>query len=981
MKRRLTLFLLLCFCAGMAWSQPRKITGRVLSDSTNLPLSGVTVSVKGSSTSTATDNQGKFSITVPPNGNPVLLFSSIGYQPQEVSAGQKNSIDLTLTTSADALNEVVVIGYGSVRKKDLTGSVASLRKEQITSTPVTNVLETMQGKVSGLDLVRSSGEAGAGLNFTIRGNRSLNASNQPLVLVDGIQYGSYIDINPNDVASIDILKDASSTAIYGSRGANGVILITTKSGRGKTKIEASNYYAINTLGEYSQPADLDYYVGITREAYRSAGQWNGPADDPSIFKGNYPLIRQGGSPDWTGLLVHNGFVNSHHVAVSGGNDKISLRLSSEFFREQGFLKHDVLRRFVQHLNADYRVTPTVKIGTILNFNSSNQDRRNSSFWNIGKLLPFGKAYNDDGTVNLYPWPGSLDRNPLVDEDPSNYTNNTRTARIFMVGFGEWNILRNLLFKTNFGVDIFNSQQGIYEGPLYTLSGLNNGMSHASITDAKTRTWTWENTLNFKQSFGNHNLNLLAGTSAIKSTSVGFSGEGKNQPFSTALFYNLSANSTDIRINSSLVESQLASAFGRINYDYKGKYLFTGSVRADGSSVLAEGNKWATFPSAAIAWRMSDENFLNKVRWLSELKFRASYGLSGNSAIQPYQTQGGLGRIPYAFDETAAIGYWPKSVANKQLGWEKTTSLDFGLDFGFANNRITGSVDIYSTKTKDLLMERILPSTTGFSSIIDNVGRTKTRGIDFNLSSINYRSKNFSWTTDMNFSAFREQIVELSVGGDDVSKAWFVGQPLRVYYDYEKIGIWQTADKDLAAQYNAKPGEIRVKDQNGDGKITATDDRIVLGKQSPDWTAGMTHQFGYKNILLSVLLYARVGQMINSDYAGSYYTGGIFNTSVVDYWTPENPTNAYPRPRTNGNDVYLNTLRYLPGSFFKIKDIRLQYTLNRATINKLPFESMIFYITAKNYFTFSKVENYDPERGGSGDYPLTKQMVFGLNFSL
>ncbi len=957
---------------------PVEIKGRIVNEKGE-PVASASIAVKETNIGTTSNANGEFVLEVP-EGKKTLVISSVGYETAEVNINRTALMNVTLKLKPIATEELVIIGYGSVRKKDLTGSVVSLKQDQITSTPVTNVLETMQGKVAGLDLTRASGETGAGMNFTIRGNRSLNASNQPLVLVDGIQYGSYIDINPNDIASIEILKDASSTAIYGSRGANGVILITTKTGSRQTKIELNNYVGFNTLGEYSKPSTLGQYVAVTREAFRNAGQWNSPADDPSIFKANYPLIQSGVSTDWTELLVHDGLVNSHHIAVSGGTEKLSLRLSSEYFREQGFLKSDVLNRFVQHLNADYKITPKLKIGTTLNFNSSNQDRRNTSFWNIGKLLPFSTPYGSDGSLTNYPWPGSLDRNPLVDEDPLNYTNNTKLSRIFMVGFGQWNITDELTFKTNFGVDIFNSQQGIYEGPLYTLSSLNNGMSHASVRSINTRNWTWENTLNYKKNFGHHTVNLLAGTTAIKGRTVTFAAEGKNQPFSTALFYNLAANTTDIRISSDLVESQLASGFGRINYDYKGKYLLTASLRADGSSVLAPGNKWASFPSAAVAWRASDENFLNTVKWLSELKIRASYGMSGNSAIQPYQTQGGLGRIPYAFDETPAIGYWPKNVANITLGWEKTTSLNLGIDFGFLQNRITGSVDFYSTKTNDLLMERVLPTVTGFSSIIDNVGKTKTKGVDINLSSNNYSTKNFRWTSDFNFSAFNEEIVQLSVGGNDVSKAWFVGKPLRVFYDYEKAGIWQASEKDAAAKYNALPGQIKVKDQDGDGKITATNDRIVLGQATPKWTAGLTNTFTYKNFLLSVLIYARVGQMINSDYAGSYYTGGIFNTTPVDYWTPENPTNAYPRPRTNGNDIYLSTLRYLNGSFFKVKDIRMQYTLNKTGIRKLPFQSAIVYVTAKNYFTFSKVENYDPERGGSGEFPLTKQLVVGLNFS-
>jgi TonB-dependent starch-binding outer membrane protein SusC len=955
------------------------ITGKVTNEQ-GLPMQSVSVKIKNESNGVATNADGAYFINVP-NPKAILVFSYVGYMEQEIEVGNQTSLDVIMKPGDQSLENVVVIGYGSVKKRDLTGSVVSLRQEQITSTPVTNVLETMQGKVSGLDLTRSSGQAGAAMNFTIRGNRSLNASNQPLVLVDGIQYGSYIDINPNDVASIEVLKDASSTAIYGSRGANGVILITTKSGKGKTRIESNNYVGMNTLGKYARQANLEEYVATTREAYRAAGQWNSAADDQKIFTGNYANIQKGINTDWVDMMVHDGFVQSHHVSVAGGNDKVSLRLSTEFFNEKGFLTNDRLKRFVQHLNADYKIASNLKVGAILNFNSSDQERRNTSFWNLMKSLPFGVPYNDDGSLKQYPWPGTLDVNPLADESVENYSNNTASNRIFMVGFGEWNITKELQLKSNVGVDIFNSQQGIFEGKNTTLAGGNNGFSRSMLTDLKTRNFTWENVLNYSKDFGEHSLNLVAGTSLIKSRSTSFSGQGRNQPFSTALFYNLGSNTNDIIISSSLMESQLSSGFARVNYKFKGKYLLSGSLRSDGSSVLAEGNKWAYFPSAAVAWRMVDEAFLAKATWMSELKLRVSYGMSGNSAIQPYQTQGGLSRIPYAFDETPAIGYWPNIVANKELGWEKTTTVNVGLDFGLFNNAISGSIDAYNTKTNDLLMQRILPTVTGFSSIIDNVGKTKTRGIDVNLSTRNISGKDFNWTTDLNFATFKEEIVALSVGGDDVSKSWFVGQPINVFYDYEKVGIWQTSEKDLAATFGKIPGEIKVKDQNGDGLLTATDDRKVLGQATPKWTGGMTNTFSYKNFSLSVLVYARMGQMISSDYAGSYYTGGLFNTSVVDYWTPENPTNDYPRPRVNNTDQYLNTLRYLDGSFVKIKDIRMVYNFTKANLRRLPFQNVSVYVTAKNYVTFSKIENYDPERGGSADYPLSKQLVFGLNVAL
>ncbi len=956
------------------------ISGKV-SDENGRALPGVNIIIKGTKTGTSSNSDGNYKIAVP-NRNAVLVFSFVGYKTVEKPIGNQSIINVQLAVENNALDEVVVVGYGQVQKRDLTGSVVSIKEAQITSTPVTNVLETLQGKVAGMDLTRSSGESGAGLNFTIRGNRSLNASNQPLILVDGVQYGSYIDVNPNDVASVEVLKDASSTAIYGSRGANGVILITTKSGKaGKTRVEFNNYYGLNLLSDYQQVTNSQQFIAMQREAYRAAGQWSSVADDQKIFNVLYPNIQKGINTNWVNLMLHDGAVQNNHVALSGGNEKTKFRLSSEYFNEKGLLKYDELKRFVQHLNLDHQVADNLKLGIVLNFNSSTQQRRNTSFWNLIKNSPLGEPYEADGSIKTYPFPGSVTYNPLLDESPDNYNNETSSSRFFLLGYADWNIRKDLSLRSSFNIDLFSSQQGIFEGKNTTLAGVNSGYSRSALIDQRNRNWTWENVLNYNKTIKDHTLNTMIGTSMISYRTVNFSAEGKDQPFSSSLFYNLGTNTRDIITNSSLTESALASFFGRMNYKFKDRYFVTGSIRFDGSSVLAPGKKWAAFPSVALGWRPLSESFLANSsiqNSFSEFKLRASYGISGNSAISPYQTQGGLSRVAFSFDENPAFGYWPKLLSNKDLSWEKTETVNFGLDFGLFKNRITGTIDYYNTYTSDLLMDRILPSLTGYSTTVANVGKTKTRGIDIVISTHNIDTKKFSWSTDINFATFKEEIVALSSGGDDVAKAWFVGKPLRVFYDFEKIGIWQTAEKDQAAKYGKTPGEIKVKDQNNDGKISASDDRVVLGQATPKWSGGITNYFTYGNLSLSVLVYARIGQMIASDYMGYYYPGNT--TAIVDYWTPENPTNAYPQPYLNRTEQYISTLRYADGSFWKIKDIRLSYNLPKSFLKKTPLSNVTIYSTAKNFFTFSHIPNYDPERGGSVDFPLTKQLVFGLNAS-
>jgi TonB-dependent starch-binding outer membrane protein SusC len=956
------------------------VVGKV-ADAKGAPLPGVSILVKGTTTGATTDVNGKYNVTVA-DEKAVLVFDYIGFKSQERIVGNDKTINIILQEDTKNLQEVVVIGYGQVKKSDLTGSVVSVKEDQITSTPVTNVLETLQGKVAGLDLTRSSGETGAAMNFTLRGNRSLRASNSPLILVDGIQYSSYVDINPNDIASVEVLKDASSTAIYGSRGANGVILITTKGGKaGKTKVEFNNYYGVNSLTAFPAITNTPQVVDYWREEYRSAGQWASPADDPKIFNDAMTNINNGVNTDWVDLMVHNGSVQNNHIAISGGSEKTTFRLSTEYFNEKGLMNNDELKRYVQHLNLDHQVFKSLKVGTVLNFNTSNQDRRNTSFWNLIKNSPLGIPYNEDGSVRKYPFPGgSLALNPLLDESHDEYTNNTRLNHFFLQGFTDWNIRNNLTLRTNLGVDITASQQGIYESPNTTLSGVNSGFSRAAILDNKSNALTWENILTYNAALGNHAVTFMAGNSMIKNRSMLFSGEGKNQPYASSLFYNLGTNARDIITNSRLVETALSSYFGRVNYKFKDRYLLTASFRADGSSVLAEGHKWAYFPSVALAWRALDEPAFAGLRNVfTDLKLRTSYGVSGNSAVNAYQTQGSLSRVAYSFDETAAFGYWPKLLSNKGLGWETTATLNFAIDFGLFNNRITGSVDAYQTKTDDLLMDRILPSLTGYSSTIANVGKTKTYGIDAILSTVNVETNSFNWSSDFNFSTFNEEIVALSQAGNDIGNRWFIGSPTRVFYDYEKTGIWQADEAEEAKKFhpNNKPGMIKIKDQNGDGKLTADKDMVIVGQSTPKWSAGFNNNFSYKKLSLSVLTLARVGQTISSEYHGYFYPG--HTAAVVDYWTPENPTNAYPRP-SRSQDPYLSTLKYRDGSFVKIKDIRLAYSFQGNFIKNTPLNITV-YGTAKNYFTFSSIKDYDPERGGSVEFPLTKQMVLGLNIGL
>ncbi|OUO02094.1 SusC/RagA family TonB-linked outer membrane protein [Bacteroides clarus] len=981
----------LCFVFVMlvvqcAFAQDRTITGTV-TDNKQEPLIGVNVVVKGNtSVGAITDLNGKYSLSVP-EGKATLVFSYIGYVTQEVSVGSRNTVDVVLVDDAQALDEVVVVGYGVVKKRDLVGSIASVKSQDITAVPTSNVLESMQGKIAGLDMTRSSGQPGSAFNFTIRGNRSLTASNAPLILVDGIAYGTDIDINPNDVESIEVLKDASTTAIYGSRGANGVILVTTKKGKeGKAKVDFNAYWGPSFSTNLPKVNNTEQYVAMRREAMRAVGQWNSPADDGVIWDAvALERIKNNVNTDWYDLIMDDATTQNYQVSISGGTDATKVSFSLDYFDETGILIGDDFDRFNGRINVSQRIMKGMEAGASALFTTSTRNAAPNNVFHAAQTKePYGVPFNEDGSLNKYPFTGSgaTDINMLFNQDKNNYVDETKSNRFFGTLFLNWEIIKGLQFRTNFGYDLQNSRNGHFEGVNSTFVESNKGLAKVSKNETHSTAWTWENTLTYTKDFDIHSLTAMVGHSMSKSSSEDTYAEGKGLSFEQSLFHNLDGTQQDYALSSTLTESSMLSYFARLNYKLLDKYLLTATLRADGSSVLAKGNRWGYFPSVAVAWRMKDEHFLSSVDEISDLKLRLSYGLSGNSAVSPYQTTGGLSKTIYEFGTVPAYGYRPYSMANLELQWEKTRVLNFGVDFGLFNNRVYATIDAYKTWTSDLLLPMILPGHTGFTEVISNVGKTETRGIDLSINTVNFDTKDFKWTTDLTFSANKEEITALNTNQNDVGSGWFIGSPTKVFYDYEKIGIWQTSEAAEAAKYGQEPGDIKVRDQTNDGAIDANNDRKVLGQQTPKWTAGLNNRFEYKGWELSFFLYARVGHLIQNEAAANFNPSGWNNSIACDYWTPENPTNAYPRPNFNKNEsmLYKSTLAYCKGNFLKIKDITFGYSFPKQMISKLNMSKLRIYTTLKNFFTFSAVDDYDPERGGSNSYPMTKQVVFGINVS-
>ncbi|NIG55519.1 TonB-dependent receptor [Chitinophaga sp. Cy-1792] len=981
MKKFSLICFVLCCITSWAMAQSRTLKGKVTDATTGEALPMVSVQVKGTSTGTQTDPSGNFTLQLP-DGKTELLFTYLGYATQTLPA-TPGVMNVKLEQSNKKLDEVIVVGYGAVKKRDLTGSVVSIKSEELRKVPSTNVMESVQGKLPGVDITRSSGSAGAKVNVTVRGNRSISAGNGPLYIVDGVQYESIEDINPNDIQSMEVLKDASSTAIYGSRGANGVIMVTTKRGNaGKPQLNVSSYAGVSQVNGYPDMMNGQQYVALKREANRTIGRWNSIADDSKIFN-SYELndIQNNIWTNYADLLIHDGLQQDYQASVAGGSDKTKVYFSFDYFNEKGILKLDDLKRYSTRLNIDQTINDAIKVGVQSQITYYNQGQRRDPMNQANKYLPLGSAFDSTGKLVLYPNAYSA-INPLADEQPNAYEDNTRTTRALANAYLEIRPVKGLMLRSNLGVILESSREGVFMSQNSIARSTATG-SRAQSISANRRYLSWENVANYAKSFGGHNFDVTAVTSLLTDQRDSSMMQGDGQLLPSQLYHAMQNNVSGIAIRSAYQQNKLISFSGRLNYNYRGKYLLSFTGRSDGSSKLSPGNKWAFFPSGAAAWRVIDENFMKGQNTFSDLKVRFSYGIAGNDAVAPYSTVSNLSKIPFSWDDTnAAIAYGIDSRAgNLNLKWELSATKNLGIDFGLLQNRISASIDIYDTKTSDLLLQRTLPTSSGNSSVMQNVGKTRNRGIEIAINTTNISTAAFRWTSNIVFSRNKEEIVALADGStNDVASGWFIGSPVKVYYDYQKTGIWQTSEADLAAKFGYKPGDIKVKDQDGNGVIN-TSDRVIIGAQVPKWSGGLNNDFKYKNFDLNIYVYARIGQWINSEYAAKYDPQALENSAPLNYWTPENPTNDYPRPNASlskSGTPFITTLGYKDGSFVKIRNISLGYTFSPSVLKSLHLSNLRVYVTGKNLFTFSKVKDYDPERGGDLSNPLTKMYVAGLN---
>ena len=993
------LFTFLLFLSTQLSAQNVQVTGQIV-DENNEPIPGVSILLKGTTTGVAADIDGQYSLSAPSSGT--LVFSFIGYVTQEIPIGNKTVINVTLTSDLSDLEEVVVVGYGTVRKSQLTGAISSVGSREINELPITDTRQALQGRASGVDVTQAGSKPGSAPQVRIRGRRSFNAGNDPLYVVDNIPIvGGMNDFNPQDVASMEVLKDASATAIYGSRGANGVVLVTTKRGQDrKTQVSWDSYYGLNTSLGRIENFNGEEFAEYKRESRRAVGQYpEGPATpeaDAALFEPNeLESIALGRSYDYIDALTRTGSIQSHNLSVAGGNDQTTFFISGNVFRDVGVVKLQDYSRYTFRANIDHKISDKISIGT--STLGTYSERNGENFNPLGGALqenPLGKTFNEDGSINFYPTQDGLRTNPLSEIVPGAHEDLTKRYRIFSSLYGLYDIAPGLSYRMNFGPDIAIRRSGRFIGRW--TNNRRGGDPTGSISEEFQFNYTLENIVTYTRSFGDGHAFTFTGLQSLQRDNREFTTiDVLGIPAETQLFHRLNDASQITGASTNLIQWTLFSYMGRLNYDYNEKYLATLTMRADGSSRFGENNRFAYFPSIALGWNISDEPFIQNSSFIDLLKLRTSYGAIGNQGIDPYQTQALLERTAYAFGDNAAFGFRPSTIGNPDLKWETSTTANAGLDFAFTNGKIAGSLEYYVTTTSDLLAPQPLPNSTGFGGFTTNVGKTQNRGLELTLSTINIDKGDFRWSTDFILNRNREEILELS-DGDDIGAGRFIGQPITVFYDWNKIGIWQSDQIDLANSFSDNVGEIRIEDFNGDGRITA-DDRQILGSAVPDFSGGITNRFSYKGIDFSFFVFGRFGSMIQS----AFHTGGFnalagrYNNLAVNYWTPDNPTNDYPRPNQNQEfPKYSSSLQYFNGTFLKVRNINLGYMLPTSIAEKIGMESLRVYSSVQQPFIFSEYRSRhkgidpetftDTEQGVDGGVinsniaPAVTQYTFGIN---
>ena len=954
---------------------------------------GATVKVKDAATGTVTDFDGNFTLNV--NGAGTLVVSYIGYLTKEVPFTVGQTLNISIEEDATALDEVVVVGYGVQKKSDVTGSVTSINKERLSKLPVTNVLQAVQGAAAGVTITQGSSIPGDAPSALVRGRNSINAGTGPYIVVDGVPIsksgGSLNDINPGDIESMEILKDASATAIYGTNGANGVILITTKHGKdGKPSVSYNGYLGIE---DFAHKMDFCNGAQITQRYKDYVAQNPGETMYNDFVKNQNEAEAQaaGRETDWLyDMVSQTGIIQDHNVTVNGGADNIKYFISGDYMSQKGVLKGFNYKRYSLRMNIDADVTDYLRIGTNSYIVSHNRDGGRVNFMMAEAMSPYGKVCEDDGSYCIYPmYTESLFFNPMrdINQDHERRQWNINLNAYAELNFGNiWKPLTGLTYKFNFGYSFVPKRENYYNG-----AEQNDPNGYGYIFNAETQSRTVENILTYAKDIKKHHFDITLLYASSRKKYHDNTATGAKFINDELLWHNLGGGGTQTA-KSYTDLYKTVSQMGRLNYSYDSRYLFTFTVRRDGSSVFGADNKYGTFPSIALGWNIANEKFMEKADWLNNLKLRLSYGKAGNEAIGVYETLAKMSNAALTMDGQSATALYPSSrMGNSGLGWETTKTFNIGIDFGFLNNRINGNIDFYTSTTTDLLLQRNLPKVSGYSNVYMNMGKTANKGLEITINSKNIVTKDFTWGTSLVWSWNKNEIKDLyGDQKDDIGNRWFIGEPISVIYDYEMVGIWQKDEIERGDHLNwdpqAQPGDVKLRDVNGDGKIDPNDDKTIQGQTTPKWIGGLTNTFTYKNLSLSIFIQTVQGLKRNNSLLGtaSDEMGRRNSTTEVGYWSESNPSNEFRSLSKTSN-------RWGYGfpcdaSFTRIKDVTLSYQFPAQIINALRISALTVYASARNLATFTSWKGWDPEaditqRGWGGyenNYPMTKSYVFGLN---
>lgn len=1012
--RPLGLLLLLCLIPLCSIAQNITVKG-IVKDNLGESVIGANVTEKGTTNGMITDLDGNFSLTVQKNAT--LVISYIGYVTQEIAIKGNTNLNIILKEDSKALEEVVVIGYGTARKSDVTGSIASVGGDKLQEMPSTNITYALQNRVAGVDMTQTSSQPGATMQIRIRGTRSLTASNDPLVVLDGIPFmGNLSDINPGDIKSMDILKDASSTAIYGSRGANGVILITTNRGAQGTpaKFTYNGYVGAKSVFSKYPMMDGPKYA----EMRKYAGKFENSLDESDDM-----------NTDWQDLLYRTGMVNSHDVSVAGGTNNGSYSFGAAYYKDQGVIPTQNYTRYSLRGSFDQGVGKYFRFGLTTNSNYNVTKGSNIDLYSVLNNTPLVNPYNEDGSLKRTVKLNSQDENFVVTRDvvenlEDSWLNEKK-------GFGTYNNLfaevqcpwvKGLKYRVNLGLNYRSTKGGVFTG-----EGINSSTadtpSTASLEHTETTNWAIENLITYDRTFGKHQLNIVGMYSAEETVYTKSHIAARDIPAEYLQYYNLGRAEGTITVNPDnwdYQKSGLMSWMGRAMYTYDNRYMLMATVRADASSRLAKGHQWHTYPAVSAGWNIGQESFMDDLEWLDILKVRVGYGQTSNQAVAPYSTWGKLSTRPYNFGPTGyATGYYVSALPNYDLGWEYSSTWNFGLDFTLLGGRLSGTFEYYIQKTSDLLQSVNLPSTSGVSSYVGNVGKTENKGVEFTLNGTILDNHNgWTWDASINISANRNKLTELVSGAErDEANNWFVGHPIDAIYDYEKIGLWQEGDPYLdILEPGGNVGMIKVKytgEYNEDGtpvRQIGPDDRQIISME-PKFTGGFSTRVAYKGFDLNVITAFKCGGKLISTL---HHSNGYLNMLTgrrgqvdVDYWTEENTNAKYPKPggiQSGDNPKYGSTLGYFDASYWKVRNISLGYKFDEQKwLKNFGIQSLRAYVSIQNPFVicspFHKETGLDPETNSYGNEnvavtsgiqkrfltvgtnaPSTRNYLFGINLT-